>query len=533
MNLTELPVLFLDLQTTGSSPLNSHILEIAWATTDESSLQSNMPRTLQNSSESHLVKLPEGETVPRRIEMITGISNADLVGALILPTVLGKLHDALPDLKLVVIHFAQFERPFLLDAYVKCGQEMPFKILCTHLIAKRLMPNLPSRGLKGLAGYFGFNAGELKRGTSHVKATSCIWRALTLALAREGLHTLEELEAWLADKPKKITKKYEYPLAKEKRLALPDQPGVYRMVSQWGEVLYVGKATSLHSRVNSYFRGQKNRDPRKLEMLTQTWDLQVTPCGSPLESAILETDEIKRLNPRYNISLKKGLRKLVFFNREFTSFLATQDNVHTIGPFSSLQVLESMMKLGASLTENVFDETLFFEPVDPELLRQGFAVFCERHDFNPYSFSSMRSVIAVGLWWQRQRDMVEDESMLLEEIEEELNENPEVDVSPEDIANRFERHFLRAGQAYARAQRLTRLMNADIDFQLANSDIRYHLVVRRGHVQSADGNLQNAVLGKAHPWAEHSVETYDRMAVLNSELEKINSQNGKVHINFQ
>ncbi|MBC7371252.1 MAG: GIY-YIG nuclease family protein, partial [Bdellovibrionaceae bacterium] len=425
MKLSDLTVLFLDLQTTGSNPLNSHVLEIAWATTEDAEPQ------------SHLVALPEGESVPRRIEMITGISDKLLAEAAILPDVLCKLHEHLPDLKLVVIHFAQFEKPFLTDIYAKCGQEMPFRILCTHLIAKRLMPNLPSRGLKGLAGYFGYNAGELKRGTTHVEATRFIWRGLTAELATQNIRTMNDLETWLAEKPKKVVKKYEYPMAKEKRLSLPDQPGVYRFISQWGEVLYVGKATSLHSRVNSYFRGQKNRDSRKLEMLTQAWDLQVTTCGSPLESAILETDEIKRLNPRYNISLKKGLRKLVFFNRELNSVSPQQDETHTVGPFSSLMVFDSMMKLGVSLTENEFDETLFFEPVDPELLKKGFAVFCERFDFEPYAFSSLRSVIAVGLWWQRQYEIMQDEDELQEEIEQEIAEDQELEASPEDIADRF------------------------------------------------------------------------------------------------
>jgi hypothetical protein len=56
-----------------------------------------------------------------------------------------------------------------------------------------------------------------------------------------------------------------------KRLEFPNRPGVYRMLSQSGQVLYVGKATSLKSRVNSYFRGQKGRDRKKLEMLAQVW----------------------------------------------------------------------------------------------------------------------------------------------------------------------------------------------------------------------------------------------------------------------
>ncbi|MFX6149426.1 nucleotide excision repair endonuclease, partial [Acinetobacter baumannii] len=76
-------------------------------------------------------------------------------------------------------------------------------------------------------------------------------------------------------------------------LQLPDRPGIYRMLAQDGRVLYVGKATSLRSRVNSYFHG-KTQGKRKREMIAQVWDIQVTECGSALEAALLENEEIKR-----------------------------------------------------------------------------------------------------------------------------------------------------------------------------------------------------------------------------------------------
>ena len=77
------------------------------------------------------------------------------------------------------------------------------------------------------------------------------------------------------------------------------------MLSQSGEVLYVGKATSLRSRVNSYFRGQKGpRPPQRDDRASLESD--ATPCATPLEAALLESDEIKRLNPPYNVVLKTG-----------------------------------------------------------------------------------------------------------------------------------------------------------------------------------------------------------------------------------
>jgi DNA polymerase-3 subunit epsilon len=553
MKLSELNVFLLDLQTTGSRPGDSDILEMAWANLQEPHIES-------------VLVTPSTGFVPKRIQILTGITDSDMIDASTLHLAFDKLSQFLTrqnannQKSWAVIHFAQFEKPFLLHAYQLFEQELPFEMICTHQIAKRLMPNLPTRGIKGLAGYFGYNSGDVKRSASHVEATRFIWKGLIADLEKQGIHTLEDLQAWLNETPATKRKKYEYPLAKDKRLSLPDQPGVYRMMSRWGEVLYVGKATSLHSRVNSYFRGQKNRDPRKLEMLTQTWDLQVTPCGSPLEAALLETDEIKRLNPRYNISLKSGGRAMVFFNRDFTSMSYRQDQIHAVGPFSNSLVMDSMIKLSQSVQWGVYSPMMFFEPISSELLEEGFALFCERHGFNPSDFRSVRSILAVAIWWirhQRLSEILEAEvetADLVPATEENVGQrigeqiaNGEVTeedleellaLTVEDVADKYERHFLRAGRAYLRARQLTKLLNSDIDFQIHGEKKTNILKVRRGQIQY---NLESQPAAPCPQentadeifralWSDLSIDTYDRMSILTSELNKIKSQDGTVVI---
>nr|BDT29082.1 exonuclease domain-containing protein [Bacteriovorax sp. HI3] len=523
MKLTTLPLFFLDLQTTGSKPGDAHILEMAYATMD-------------SSIESFFVEQPQGHEVPRRIQMITGVSTADMETAIAFPEAMKKLSSFVksvsPDKKAIcIIHFAQFEKPFLLSAFEAIKEELPFVILCTHEIAKRLLPNLPTRGIKGLAGYFGYDAGELKRGHSHVEATRLIWSKLLDLLAEKEISTFLDLENWLAITPKAIRTKYEYPLPKEKRLTLPDVPGIYRMLNYKGEVLYVGKATSLKSRVNSYFRGQKKRDPKKLEMLTQVLDLRVTECATPLEAALMETDEIKRLNPRYNIALKKGQRSLVFFDRDFISLSSTPDEIHTIGPFSHAMVFEAMMKFIEYLKEKdqkLPDENTFFDTIEPELIKEGFELFCETHGFSPETFTSMRSVIAQGILWHRQEEPEEEIADFDEEAQEEIDETleeAEVLLTPLDVAAKFERHFTRIGKSYLRARKINRMLNADIDFSPVNYPARL-LKIRNGYLESNEHSRIH------HSWADHSIETYDRMTVLLSELDRVRSQDGTYHITF-
>lgn len=523
MKLSSLPLFFLDLQTTGSKPGDAHILEMAYA-------------TLTSPVENFFVEQPQGLEVPRRIQMITGVSAENMKTAIAFPEAMRRLSSFVEKISsdkkaICVIHFAQFEKPFLMSAFEAIKEELPFVILCTHEIAKRLLPNLPTRGIKGLAGYFGYDAGELKRGHSHVEATRLIWDKLLSLLAEKEISTFEELENWLSITPKATRTKYEYPLPKEKRLTLPDVPGIYRMLNYKGEVLYVGKATSLKSRVNSYFRGQKKRDPKKLEMLTQVLDLRVTECATPLEAALMETDEIKRLNPRYNIALKKGQRSLVFFDRDFISLSSTPDDLHTIGPFSHAMVFEAMMKFIEYLKEKdqgLPDENTFFDPMDPGLIKAGFDLFCETHGFSPETFTSMRSIIAQGILWHRQEEPEEEiadfDEETIEEIEEELEE-AEVVLTPEDVAAKFERHFTRIGHSYLRARKINRMLNTDIDYAPLNYPAR-SLKIRNGYLDNDEHSHIN------HSWADHSIETYDRMTVLLSELDRIRSQNGTYHISF-
>lgn len=84
---------------------------------------------------------------------------------------------------------------------------------------------------------------------------------------------------------------------------LPASPGVYRMISVDGAVLYVGKARNLKKRVQSYARlnGQSGRIAR---MITETADMEFITTETETEALLLEANLIKRLKPRFNVLLR-------------------------------------------------------------------------------------------------------------------------------------------------------------------------------------------------------------------------------------
>ncbi|MES2449754.1 MAG: excinuclease ABC subunit UvrC [Pseudomonadota bacterium] len=84
---------------------------------------------------------------------------------------------------------------------------------------------------------------------------------------------------------------------------LPARPGVYRMQDARGDVLYVGKARALKSRVNNYT--QVDRLPKRLQrMVAQTRSMTIVTTNNEAEALLLEAQLIKRYRPAYNVLLR-------------------------------------------------------------------------------------------------------------------------------------------------------------------------------------------------------------------------------------
>jgi excinuclease ABC subunit C len=85
--------------------------------------------------------------------------------------------------------------------------------------------------------------------------------------------------------------------------SLPARPGVYRMLDMQGEILYVGKARNLKSRVSSYFQ-PSNVHPKVQALVAKTARMEVTITNSDTEALLLEFNLIKRHRPRFNVVLR-------------------------------------------------------------------------------------------------------------------------------------------------------------------------------------------------------------------------------------
>ncbi|MBM3297255.1 MAG: excinuclease ABC subunit UvrC [Candidatus Aminicenantes bacterium] len=83
---------------------------------------------------------------------------------------------------------------------------------------------------------------------------------------------------------------------------LPDKPGIYFFKNEANEVVYIGKAGSLRDRVGSYFQAEADQKVRVL--VAETADIDYLLTGSEVEASFLESNYIRRYQPRHNLRLK-------------------------------------------------------------------------------------------------------------------------------------------------------------------------------------------------------------------------------------
>ncbi len=130
-------------------------------------------------------------------------------------------------------------------------------------------------------------------------------------------------------------------LIKDHVRRLPDAPGVYRMVGEAGEVLYVGKARSLKKRVLQYAQGRFHTQRIAL-MVDLTRAMEFVSTRTETDALLLEINLIKQLKPRFNVLLRddKSFPEIVIRREHPAAQLRKHRGAHTIkgdyfGPFAS------------------------------------------------------------------------------------------------------------------------------------------------------------------------------------------------------
>ncbi len=288
--LSEVTFCVIDLETTGTDRETDAITEIG-AVKYRGGERLGTLQTLVNP----------GTRIPARITVITGITQAMVVSAPRIDQVLPTLWEFIGE-SVLVGHNIGFDLGFLGAAARACDYEPLGNLhVDTLALARRLIRDeVPNLRLSTLCSRLRLANRSSHRALDDAMATADLLHYLLERATGHGVTGLDDLLA--------LPKMAGHAQSHKLRLTagLPRSPGVYLFGGPDGEVLYVGKATNLRSRVRSYFSSDERR--RTAHLLRETRTLSHLECPGPLEPEVTELRLIRDLQPRYNRQGKRPSR---------------------------------------------------------------------------------------------------------------------------------------------------------------------------------------------------------------------------------
>ena len=141
----------------------------------------------------------------------------------------------------------------------------------------------------------------------------------------------------------------------EKAKMLPLLPGVYIIRDKAGEIIYIGKAKRLRTRVSQYFREGVPHDAKVTKMISHAFEFDVIVTQSEFEALVLECSQIKQHKPKYNILLKddKGYSYVKVTREKWPRLSAAlqkdDENADYYGPFTSSFAVREMVEAASDV----------------------------------------------------------------------------------------------------------------------------------------------------------------------------------------
>ncbi len=300
-----------DIETTGGYAANHRITEIAIYYHDG----------MQITDTFHTLVNP-GRSIPYYISGLTGITSEMVISAPSFEELAAEIHRKLEG-KIFVAHNAHFDYSFLKKEFEQVGIQWQSKKLCTVRLSRKIIPGLRSYSLGSLAESLGIPITHRHRAGGDAEATVKIFNELLLR-DREN-HILKAL--------KRNSGETILPpnLSKEEFDKLPAKCGVYYFHDARGNVIYVGKAVNIRKRIAGHFTGDA-REWSRSKIRNEIHHISYELTGNELIALILESQEIRKLWPKYNQAQKYRAEEWGIYDYEDRNgFLRFSVNVVTRG----------------------------------------------------------------------------------------------------------------------------------------------------------------------------------------------------------
>jgi len=288
----------LDVETTGLQPSRQRIIEIATARFSGGALTNRWESLCS-----------PGRRVPTYVTKLTGIDDDLLEDAPVFEDIADTVVELLAN-AIIVGHNIQFDLGFLNSELERAGRSaLVNDRLDTLALGTRLLPGLRKPTLNALAERLGLS-GQTKarhRASPDAELTGMVAVALIGQARDAGYQSLDELKSIarpVTRRPREHMARASSVVDRSILATIPRAPGVYLMRDANEHVVYVGKAKNLRERVGTYF-SQPLGYTRKMDGLIESLSrIQVEVVGSELEALLLESQLIRRYQPRYNTALR-------------------------------------------------------------------------------------------------------------------------------------------------------------------------------------------------------------------------------------
>jgi DNA polymerase-3 subunit epsilon len=284
-----------DIETTGGYAENHRITEVAIYLHDG----------IQVTESFHTLINP-GRNIPYYITGLTGITTEMVLESPQFQEIAEDIFKRLEG-KIFVAHNAHFDYSFLKKEFEQVGINWQSKKLCTVRLSRKIIPGLRSYSLGSLAESLGIEITNRHRAGGDAAATAKIFDHL---LRRD-------LDGYIVKVLKRNSGETILPpnLPKEEFDRLPALPGVYYFLNSTGNVIYVGKAINIKKRIAGHFTGDA-REWSRSKIRNEIHHISYELTGNELIALILESQEIRRLWPKYNQAQKFRVEEWGVFDYE-------------------------------------------------------------------------------------------------------------------------------------------------------------------------------------------------------------------------
>ncbi len=283
-----------DIETTGGNSIRNKITEVAIYIHDGEKIIDEFISLVN----------PECPIAPF-ITNLTGISNEMVEDA-------PKFYEIAKDIVTItdgavfVAHNAQFDYNFIREEFKSLGYNYSRDYLCTVKLSRKVLPGFASYSLGNLCSNLGIKIANRHRAAGDALATVKLF---------EMIMNRDPNQEVIKNFTKNDYLNLRFPVGFDHKILdnIPERPGVYYFHNQDGTTVYIGKSNNIRKRILSHFANKQSK--KAIELRNSIKDISFEETGNELIALLLESEEIKKIQPIFNRMLRRTVFNYGIFSK--------------------------------------------------------------------------------------------------------------------------------------------------------------------------------------------------------------------------